>query len=87
MYLVEFFLSLQPMFPPKPFYCSGHLAAFIFFLTYLDNLTACKNPLVVTNCFTGVARFVHFFATDEICDRVISSSKTAFDGNARTDVP
>ena len=25
-------LSLQPMFPPKPFGCSGGLAAFRFFL-------------------------------------------------------
>ena len=26
-------LSLQPMFPPRPFDCSGGLAAFRFFLT------------------------------------------------------
>ena len=30
-YHVEFFLSLQQMFPPKPFDCSGDLAAFRFF--------------------------------------------------------
>ena len=30
-HVVEFF-SLQPMFPPKPFECSGSLAAFRFFL-------------------------------------------------------
>ena len=29
------FFTLQPMFPPKPFDCSGGLAGFRFFLNYL----------------------------------------------------
>ena len=59
------FLSLQPMFPPKPFDCSGGLAAFSFFLKNLNasrpsehptsggNMSKCLGGMIDCKCKTS----------------------------------
>ena len=47
------FSSLQPMFPPKPFDCSGGLAAFRFFLSRSQQETIQGHEIRLDRCCHG----------------------------------